>query len=430
MIDGKTASEIFDSIRQHVTTGALAPGETLPPVRELASELSVNRNTVAAAYKRLVTSGLALSQGRNGTVIKGAPSPLALEGSSPDTPLTDLSGGNPDPQRLPDLSSYFSTINKSPRLYGDAAVSPGLHAWAKQWMQDAIPDEGEIDITSGAIDAIERLLCAHLLPGDSVAVEDPCFLSSISMLRYAGFSAIPVGVDSEGMQPEMLEQALKNGARAVILTPRAHNPTGCSLSASRAAALQNIVAKYPQALVIIDDHFALLSSSPWHPVIAPETLHWSVVRSMSKTLGPDLRLAIVASDPATSARLRLRLNSGSQWVSHLLQDLVHACLSDKNYQRTLAQTRKFYASQQQKLACALQRTGLTHAPGDGLNAWLPLKSHSQGIAFMLAKAGWLVREGEAFGVNAPAHGLRITLSTLGDGDINKLAADIHQALKR
>ncbi|HEM6718351.1 TPA: transcriptional regulator PtsJ [Citrobacter koseri] len=430
MIDGKTASEIFDSIRQHVTTGALAPGETLPPVRELASELNVNRNTVAAAYKRLVTSGLALSQGRNGTVIKGAPSPLALEGSSPNTPLTDLSGGNPDPQRLPDLSSYFSTINKSPRLYGDAAVSPGLHAWAKQWMQDAIPGEGEIDITSGAIDAIERLLCAHLLPGDSVAVEDPCFLSSISMLRYAGFSAIPVGVDSEGMQPEMLEQALKNGARAVILTPRAHNPTGCSLSASRAAALQNIVAKYPQALVIIDDHFALLSSSPWHPVIAPETLHWSVVRSMSKTLGPDLRLAIVASDPATSARLRLRLNSGSQWVSHLLQDLVHACLSDKNYQRTLAQTRQFYASQQQKLACALQRTGLTHAPGDGLNAWLPLKSHSQSIAFMLAKAGWLVREGEAFGVNAPAHGLRITLSTLGDGDINKLAADIHQALKR
>ncbi|WP_445335867.1 MocR-like B6 salvage transcription factor PtsJ [Citrobacter koseri] len=430
MIDGKTASEIFDSIRQHVTTGALAPGETLPPVRELASELSVNRNTVAAAYKRLVTSGLALSQGRNGTVIKGAPSPLALEGSSPDTPLTDLSGGNPDPQRLPDLSSYFSTINKSPRLYGDAAVSPTLHAWAKQWMQDAIPGEGEIDITSGAIDAIERLLCAHLLPGDSVAVEDPCFLSSISMLRYAGFSAIPVGVDSEGMQPEMLEQALKNGARAVILTPRAHNPTGCSLSASRAAALQNIVAKYPQALVIIDDHFALLSSSPWHPVIAPETLHWSVVRSMSKTLGPDLRLAIIASDPATSARLRLRLNSGSQWVSHLLQDLVHACLSDKNYQRTLAQTRQFYASQQQKLACALQRTGLTHAPGDGLNAWLPLKSHSQSIAFMLAKAGWLVREGEVFGVNAPAHGLRITLSTLGDGDINKLAADIHQALKR
>jgi DNA-binding transcriptional regulator YhcF (GntR family) len=71
MIDGKTANEIFDSIRQHVTTGTLAVGETLPPVRELATELNVNRNTVAAAYKRLVTSGLAQSLGRNGTVIKG-----------------------------------------------------------------------------------------------------------------------------------------------------------------------------------------------------------------------------------------------------------------------------------------------------------------------------------------------------------------------
>lgn len=123
MIDGKTANEIFDSIRQHITTGALVAGDTLPPVRDLATVLNVNRNTVAAAYKRLVTTGLALSRGRNGTVIKGVSSPVALEGGNPDTPLTDLSGGNPAPSRLPDLSRYFAKINKHPRLYGDAAVS-------------------------------------------------------------------------------------------------------------------------------------------------------------------------------------------------------------------------------------------------------------------------------------------------------------------
>ena len=105
MIDGKTANEIFDSIRQHVTTGTLAVGETLPPVRELATELNVNRNTVAAAYKRLVSSGLAQSLGRNGTVIKGITAPVALEGGNPDTPLIDLSGGNPAPSRLPVLSN-------------------------------------------------------------------------------------------------------------------------------------------------------------------------------------------------------------------------------------------------------------------------------------------------------------------------------------
>lgn len=430
MIDGKTANEIFDSIRQHVATGTLASGETLPPVRELATTLNVNRNTVAAAYKRLVTSGLALSLGRNGTVIKGISSPIALEGGNPDTPLTDLSGGNPAPTCLPDLSRYFAQINKNPRLYGDAVVSPELKTWATRWMQDALPGVGEIDITSGAIDAIERLLCAHLLPGDSVAVEDPCFLSSINMLRYAGFSASPVTVDNEGMQPDILEAALQRGARAVILTPRAHNPTGCSLSASRAAQLQKILARYPQVLVIVDDHFALLSACRWHPVIATQTTHWAVVRSMSKTLGPDLRLAIVASDPVTSAKLRLRLNAGSQWVSHLLQDLACACLSDEEYQRKLVQTQRFYATQQQKLTTALRGYGIDLPVGDGLNLWLPLAHHSQSLAFALAKSGWLVREGEVFGVNTPSHGLRITLSTLNDSDIHKLAADIHQAQKR
>lgn len=429
MITGKTASEIFDCIRHLVTSNVLPAGDALPPVRDLASQLNVNRNTVAAAYKRLVTSGLALSRGRNGTVIKGLPAPVALEGSDPRTPLTDLSGGNPDPARLPDLSRYVDRLTKPHRLYGDEAVSPGLKRWAERWLRHALPAAGEIDITSGAIDAIERLLSAHLLPGDSVVVEDPCFLSSISILRYAGFNASPVSVDYEGMQPELLEQALSKGARAVIITPRAHNPTGYSLSAARAAALQAVLARYPQVLTIVDDHFALLASSPWYPVIAAETQRWAVVRSVSKTLGPDLRLAVVASDPATSEKLRLRLNSGSQWVSHLLQDLVHACLSDDDYQQTLAQTRLHYATQQQRMVDALRRNGLDLTPGDGLNLWIPLSTPSQAVALTLAKSGWLVREGEAFGVSTPAHGLRITLSTLSADDINRLAADIAQALK-
>lgn len=431
MIVGKSASEIFDSIREHITSGQLTRGATLPPVRELAARLGVNRNTVAAAYKRLVTSGLALSQGRNGTVVKETHAPLALEGGNPHTPLVDLSSGNPATSRLPDLARYLSHINRTPRLYGDAPVSPALYDWAREWMQEAMPGVGDIDLTNGAVDAIERLLCAHLLPGDRVVVEDPCFLSSISMLRYSGFNACPVAVDGEGLVADKLELALANGARAIILTPRAHNPTGYGLSAARAAAIMQVLSRYPQVLVIVDDHFALLSSNAWHPVLTPQTQHWAVVRSMSKTLGPDLRLAFVASDVATSLKLRLRVNAGSQWVSHLLQDVVYACLTDAAYQQLLAQTRQFYASQQLKLAQALSRLGVKDVRhGDGLNLWLPLAGPSQSTAFALAKAGWLVREGEAFGVNAPAHGLRITLSTLDDNDINRLAADIHLALSR
>lgn len=431
MIVGKTASEIFDNIRHLVQSGVLKPGDVLPPVRELAGKLSVNRNTVAAAYKRLVTSGLAISQGRNGTAIKTHNTLPALEGGDPSSPLKDISSGNPDPTRLANVKNYLSAIAAAPRLYGDAAVDPRLAAWAHAWMSKDSGVDAEINLTSGAIDALERLLCALLLPGDSVAIEDPCFLSSINMLRYAGFTPSPVPVDAEGMQPDALEEALRNGARAVIITPRAHNPTGCSLSEPRARAIRDILARYPQVLVIIDDHFALLSSTPWHSPLAAESRRWALVRSLSKTLGPDMRLAIVASDCETSAALRLRLNSGSQWVSHLLQDLVIACLNDDAFMASLTESRRYYRRQHEKLIAALARCGITHlTPGDGLNFWFPLEEPSQPVALRLAHAGWLVREGETFGIRAPSHGLRLSLATLSDEEINKLASDLCQILQQ
>ena len=444
MIVGKTASEIFDNIRHLVQSGVLKPGDVLPPVRELAGKLSVNRNTVAAAYKRLATSGLAISQGRNGTAIKTHNTLPALEGGDPSSPLKDISSGNPDPTRLANVKNYLSAIAAAPRLYGDAAVDPRLAAWAHAWMSKDSGVDAEISLASGAIDALERLLCALLLPGDSVAIEDPCFLSSINMLRYAGFTPSPVPVDAEGMQPDALEEALRNGARAVIITPRAHNPTGCSLSEPRARAIRDILARYPQVLVIIDDHFALLSSTPWHSPLAAESRRWALVRSLSKTLGPDMRLAIVASDCETSAALRLRLNSGSQWVSHLLQDLVIACLNDDAFMASLTESRRHYRRQHEKLIAALARCGITHlTPGDGLNFWFPLEEPSQPVALRLAHAGWLVREGETFGIRAPSHGLRrwhsgqavpyglrLSLATLSDEEINKLASDLCQILQQ
>ena len=152
---------------------------------------------------------------------------------------------------------------------------------------------------------------------------------------------------------------------------------------------------------------------------------------MSKTLGPDLRLAFIASDADTSAALRLRLNAGSQWVSHLLQDLTLACLTDEAFIASMTETRRHYRQQNEKLAAALARHGHSHAtPGDGLNFWLPLPAASQPYALRLARAGWLVREGEIFGVRTPAHGLRLSLGRLSDAEISRLAADIALVLNQ
>ncbi|MDR7946939.1 MocR-like B6 salvage transcription factor PtsJ [Achromobacter aegrifaciens] len=428
-IQGKTAAEIFDCVRGLAQSGQLPPGQALPPVRDLAVELDINRNTVAAAYKRLVTAGIALTQGRLGTIVRDQSGPGEQEGALSDSPLADLASGNPNPAWLPDLSAALAIRPYQPRLYGEPTVNAGLESYARAWFARDCPAPFEINLTHGAVDAIERLLSSHLVAGDKVAVENPCFLSSINMLRIAGLQALGVPVDAEGMQAAALEAALAKGAQAVILTPRAHNPTGCSLSEKRAKALARVLAKYPHAMVIVDDHYALLSGKEYHSVLPSGIQRWALVRSFSKTLGPDVRLAMVASDTATSRQLRLRLASGTSWVSHLLQDMVEVTLGRPEVAKQMAQARKDYAQRRKALEGALSEQGVPYAAdGDGLNLWVPLDSDDQAVALALAHRGWLVRHGDAFGVQEPVRGLRITVSAIEPGQCRKLARDIRESM--
>ena len=428
-IQGKTAAEIFDCVRALLQSGQLRPGQALPPVRDLAAELDINRNTVAAAYKRLAGAGIAVTQGRLGTVIRDASGPGEQEGAQPDTPLVDLASGNPDPTWLPDLTAALAIRPYKHRLYGEPTVNAGLQAYARAWFEPDCPAPFEIDLAHGAVDAVERLLASHLVAGDKVAVEHPCFLSSINMLRIAGLRAIGVPVDAQGMQVQALEAALERGARAVILTPRAHNPTGCSLSERRARALARVLARYPQVMVIVDDHYALLSDKEYHSVLPAGAQRWALVRSLTKALGPDVRVAMVASDPATSRRLRMRLASGTSWVSHLLQDMIEVTLGRPEVAAQMAQAREDYARRRRMLEDALRAEGVPCAEqGDGLNLWIPLEVDDKAVALALAHRGWLVRHGDAFGVLGAVSGLRVTLSGIESGQCRDLARDIRASL--
>lgn len=95
-ITGTTAADIADSVRGLRDRGVLRAGSPLPPVRELAATLGVNRNTAVAAYRQLAQAGIVLSRGRAGTVITGLEA-VAQEGYASDTVLRDVGTGNPDP---------------------------------------------------------------------------------------------------------------------------------------------------------------------------------------------------------------------------------------------------------------------------------------------------------------------------------------------
>lgn len=428
-IHGKTAAEIFDCVRALTQSQQLRPGASLPPVRDLAAELGINRNTVAAAYRRLVTAGIAVTQGRLGTVIRGQYEPGEQEGALAGTPLTDLASGNPNPAWLPDLPAALQVKPYKPRLYGEPTVNAGLEDYVRKWFEPDSPAPFEVDLAHGAVDAIERLLSSYLVAGDKVAVENPCFLSSINTLRAIGLQSVGVPVDAEGMRVDWLEAALAKGAQAVILTPRAHNPTGCNLSEKRARALSRLLAKHPNVLVIVDDHFALLSTAAYQSAIPRNAYRWALVRSFTKALGPDVRIAAIASDAATSKQLRLRLASGTNWVSHLLQDIVEVIVTRPETIELMSKARNDYGQRRQALEKALRSQGVEFAAqGDGLNLWVPLRTDDQAIALALARQGWLVRHGETFAVQDAVQGLRITISSIEPAQCERLAQDIKRSL--
>lgn len=431
-IAGSTAAEIADSVRELIDRGHLSPGDPLPPVRALAERLGVNRNTAVAAYRRLARSGAVVSQGRAGTRVS-RPAPPAQEGYAAAGALRDVGTGNPSPALIPDLAPALQSAAGRPVLYGEAVIDPGFEAWARSWMAPDVPVEADalrLTLTSGAVDAVERLLSQALMRDDAIALEDPCFLASIQTVRLGGYRAVTVPVDVEGMTVEGLRAALDQGVRAVVCTPRAQNPTGASRSAARAAALREVLAEHPYVLVIEDDYYSMLSRHPFHSIIGPEHRRWALVRSVSKFAGPDLCLAVAATDPRTAERLAMRLGSGTTWVSHLLQRIGHAVLRDPAALALIERAGAHYAARNADFAGRLARHGILVPPGDGLSLWVPVPVPARQVADRLMRRGWLARTGDEFQLDpeaGPSHHLRLTVHDLPEDDAEQLAADVAAA---
>jgi len=71
--------QIVEQVRQQIASGILKPGDQLPTVRALASDLRINFNTVSRAYHILDESGIISTQQGRGTYILEMPPPETVE---------------------------------------------------------------------------------------------------------------------------------------------------------------------------------------------------------------------------------------------------------------------------------------------------------------------------------------------------------------
>uniref|UniRef100_J2JVX4 GntR family transcriptional regulator n=1 Tax=Streptomyces auratus AGR0001 TaxID=1160718 RepID=J2JVX4_9ACTN len=397
----------------------------------MAVYLEVNPNTVAAAYRALRDRGVIETAGRRGSRVRPRPASTPREALRVEAPpgVRDASDGNPDPSLLPPLERALAEAAahsaRRPALYGTPAVDEELAALARAaFAADGVP-AGPIAVTSGSLDAIERVLAAHLRPGDTVAVEDPGWGSLLDLIPALGLRPAPVEVDDEGPLPGQLTRALQDGARAVVLTDRAQNPTGAAVSRARATELRALLAGHPEVLLIEDDHGHGIVDLPLHP-LSGVTDHWVLVRSTAKAYGPDLRLAVLTGDALTIDRVAGRQRLGPGWISHLLQDTVaHLWRTSAIDPAAVAGA---YGRRREALIRALADRGVGARGRSGMNVWVPVPDETGAVARLL-HSGWAVAPGARFRLHSPP-GIRITVSGLSDDDIAPVADAVASATGR
>jgi DNA-binding transcriptional MocR family regulator len=425
---GRSAREIAAAAERAIRDGSLPAGERLPTVRGLAGQLGVSPATVAGAYRTLGDRGLVVTGGRAGTRVAPRP-PLPASLASADVPpgVHDVRTGLPDPRLLPPLAGVMGRVADGPQPNRFGAHNDALlvQRAADGFTADGVPAR-RVAVVSGALDGVERALQTRLATGDRVAIEDPGYPPVADLVRALGLRPVAVRVDDDGPRPDDLDAALGQGARAAIVTPRAQNPTGAAVSAGRARDLRAVL-RSADVLVVEDDHAGPVAGAPYVPVGPRAGDSWVTIRSVSKSLHSDLRLAVVAGDAVTIDRLEGRQSLGAGWVSTILQRTVAALWSDDGTKILLARAEAAYRERRDALIAALAERGLVAHGRSGLNVWVPVEQEGATAQALLA-AGWATAPGERFRLRT-GPGIRVTVSGL-DIDACGALADAFAAAVR
>ena len=413
-VDDRSARGLAATVSRLARSGSLAGGTRLPTVRDVAKQLGVSPTTVSEAWQTLAQAGVLETRGRLGSFVLDRPRTDGHQRyrrvAAPAAIALDLSTGTPDPDLLPDLRPALARVGRRPLTtsYLDDPVLPELDELLRaQW---PFAPEG-LTVVDGAMDGLDRIASQLVQLGDRVLVENPTFPTLIDLLDLLGAEVIGLAVDDEGIVPGALAAALGSAPTALFLQPRAHNPLGVSMTRSRAAALAALLE--PTEVVVVEDDHAgdiaqagAVSIGSWLP---DRTV---LVRSFSKSHGPDLRLAAVGGRAELVARAEARRLAGPGWSSRLLQAVLVELLTDRGALAGVAAARERYAERRAALVAALDSRGVATTGSDGINVWVDVRDERH-ASVTLAAHGIGVAPGTPFCVSAlPVDHVRVTVSAL------------------
>ncbi|MEW2399345.1 PLP-dependent aminotransferase family protein [Streptomyces sp. NPDC046862] len=380
-------TQLERALREAIRSGRFTDGTRLPASRILATELGCSRWVVVEAYQQLAAEGFLRTRAGGGTTVI---TPQAEQGGAHAvTPapaavplLADFEPGLPDLAAFP-RSTWLRAIQHTVRSlpphhldYGaDAGVPQLRHILAEHLARTrgVRTDTDGVIVSAGVTHGL-TLLCEVLRDHGhrQVAVEDPGWPRLSRAVRRAGLEPVQVPVDDEGLVVAALEHTT---ARAVLVSPAHQFPAGVVLSPLRRTALLAWAAAC-DGMILEDDYDAEYRYDR-RPVAALQPQapdHVAYLGTVSKTLGPGVRLGWLVPPPALRSGV-LRLRECGDPVPATVDQLALAHLIESGtLDRHLRRTRVDYLARLTALRTALAEY-LPDASIQGVDAGLHLTVH-------------------------------------------------------
>jgi 2-aminoadipate transaminase len=339
--------------------------------------------------------------------------------------VISFAGGLPSPETFPievmkeAFDAVLNTRGKAALQYGPTEGFMPLREWIASDLnaKGARVTAENILLVSGSQQALDLLGKALINPGQPVLVETPTYLGALQAFNLFEPSYRSVASDDEGLIPDAITPALREGAAFLYALPNFQNPTGRTLHEGRRRALVQKAIDL-NLLVIEDDPYGDLryegQPQPMLLSIAAEMGCENVVRmgSFSKTLAPGLRLGYIAAPKALMNKLVQAKQATDLHTATISQMAVHHVVSSGFLDGHLPKIRALYKNQCSVMIESLREhlpAGVHFTvPEGGMFLWLTLP---EGIDTMkLLDAA--VAANVAFVPGAPFYANEITPNTL------------------
>jgi GntR family transcriptional regulator/MocR family aminotransferase len=436
------SSQIVSYLRRAIEAGRLASGAKLEPIRVLAKELGVNRETVAAAYRELEHLGLTESTVGRGTFVverRLTPNGVAGGARTAERPFEPVFSRASEAARAtgaaridysaPEGAVHFERLIPDESLfpheefrktlqralakggaalydYGDPRGDSNLRRALVERMARAgiEADPDEVLITAGATQGFAiatRIFCDA---GDAAVVESPTYPWAFGTLAAMGVRSSPVPLGPEGLDLERLDAALGRGARLIYTMPSFHNPTGVSTSLAHRRRLLEIASKHNVPVLEDDFEKDLRVRGRGAPPLRALDRRGLVLYmgTFSKTLFPAARVGWLILPPSVCRSALLAKRSLDLTSSPLIQAGLALFLREGRYERHLKRVVKELARRLEATERALARElpeGSSIAPVEGgflLWVTLPAPLDAGALLAEAKRAGVVYSPGELF----------------------------------